>query len=85
MIVLNTTGSGVTPSTQTIQTNSAARSLFALGNGIGAYAEAVQFVHNQNPHVTTWLKLGTTPQQFSFNPNSNGEGTEFQCWRKPGC
>jgi hypothetical protein len=80
MIVFNTTGSGVTPSTQTVQTNWAGYSfgLIALGSGINTYAEAVQFVHNANPHIPpTWQKLITTPQQFSFNPNSNGAGTEF--------
>jgi hypothetical protein len=80
MIVFNTTGSRVTPSTQTVQTNWAGYSfgLIALGNGINTYAEVVDFVHNANPHIPpSWLKLGTTPQQFSFNPDSNGQGTEF--------
>lgn len=80
MIVFNTTGTGVTPSTDTLQTNWAGYSfaLLALGNGGTAYAEPVQFIHNQNPHIPpAWFKLGTVPQQFSFNPNSNGNGTEF--------
>jgi hypothetical protein len=80
MIVFNTSGTGVTPSTDTLQTNWAGYSfaLLALGNGGTAYAEPVQFLHNQNPHIPpAWLKLGSTPQQFSFNPNSNGSGTEF--------
>lgn len=80
MIIFNTTGSRVTPSTNTLQTNWAGYSfaLMALGNGGAAYAEPVQFIHNQNPHIPpAWLPLHTTPQQFSFNPNSNGTGTEF--------
>jgi hypothetical protein len=80
MIVFNTEGTGVTPSTDTLQTNWAGYSfaLIALGRGAGAYAEPVQFVRNQNPHIPpAWLPLGTTPQQFTFNPNSNGTGTEF--------
>lgn len=80
MIVFNTTGSGVTPSTDTLQTNWAGYSfaLLALGVGGTTYAEPVQLLHNQNPHVPpAWLVLHPTPQQFSFNPNSNGSGTEF--------
>ena len=80
MVVLNTSGSGVTPSTDTLQTNWAGYSfaLISLGNGISSYAEPVQFVHNANPHISpAWLRLGTTPQQFSYNLNNNGTGTEF--------
>jgi hypothetical protein len=80
MIVFNTTGSGVTPSTDTLQTNWAGYSFsaLALGNGLTSSAEAVQFVQNQNPHIPpNWLTLGTTPQTFSYDLNSNGTGTEF--------
>lgn len=80
MIVFNTSGSGATPSTDTVQTNWAGYSyaLVALGSGGNAYAEAIQFVRNKNPHIPPyWYKLQTTPQQFSFNPNSNGSGSEF--------
>jgi hypothetical protein len=80
MTVFNTSGNGVTPSTDTLQTNWAGYSfaLVALGRGGAAYAEPVQFVRNQNPHIPpAWLPLGTTPQQFSFNPDSNGTGTEY--------
>lgn len=80
MFVFNTTGSGVTPSVQTLQTNWAGYSfaLIALGNGATAYAKPVQFVKNANKNISpAWLPLGTTPQQFSFNPNNNGAGTEF--------
>jgi hypothetical protein len=80
MFVFNTTGSGVTPSTNTLQTNWAGYSyaLIALGTGGTTYAKPVQFVRNANPHISpAWLPLGTTPAQFSFNPDSNGSGTEF--------
>jgi hypothetical protein len=80
-LVFNTTGNGVTPSTDTIQTNWAGYSyaLIALGNGISSYAEPVQFRRSaSNPHIPpAWLRLGTTPQIFSYNLNSNGSGTEF--------
>jgi hypothetical protein len=80
MFVFNTTGSGVTPSTNTLQTNWAGFSyaLIALGTGGTTFAKPVQFVRNANPHISpAWLPLGTTPAQFSFNSNSNGSGTEF--------
>ncbi len=80
MVVFNTTGSGVTPSTDTLQTNWAGYSfaLIALGNGISTYAEPVYFAHNANPHISpAWIHLGTTPQTFSYNLDNNGTNTEF--------
>ena len=80
MFVLNTTGSRVTPSTDTSQTNWAGYSfnLIALGNGGASSAEVVYLAHNSNPHIPPrWLPLGTTPQTFSYNLNTNGTGTEF--------
>jgi hypothetical protein len=80
MVVLNTSGNGVTPSTDTLQTNWNGYSfaLVALGNGISTFAEPVQFVHNANPHISpAWLRLGTTPEQFSYNLDNNGTQTEF--------
>jgi|HubBroStandDraft_4_1064222.scaffolds.fasta_scaffold00002_309 hypothetical protein len=81
LIVLNTTGSGVTPSTDTIQTNWAGYSwaIVSRGNGVASYAQVVQFVRStQNPHVPpVWHQLGTTPQQFSYNLNANGAASEF--------
>lgn len=80
MVVFNTSGNGFTPSTDTLQTNWRGYSFaaVALGNGVASSAEAVQFVPNKNPHIPpNWLTLGTTPNQFSYNLNSNGSGTEF--------
>jgi hypothetical protein len=80
MIVFNTTGNGITPSTQTEQTNWAGYSfaLVALGNGVSSWAEAGQFVAARNPHSPPgWLVLGTNPQQFSYNLDSNGTQTQF--------
>ncbi len=81
LVVLNTTGSGVTPSTDTVQTNWAGYSyaMVARGNGVSTYAEAVQFRRSYtNPHIPpVWLPLGTNPQTFSYNLNANGTGTEF--------
>jgi hypothetical protein len=80
MFVLNTSGSRVTPSTDTWQTNWAGYvfNLVALGNGITSSATAVYLAHGSNPHFPPrWLPLGTTPQTFSYNLNDNGTGTEF--------
>jgi hypothetical protein len=81
IVVLNTSGNGVTPSTQTVQTNWAGYdyAMVARGNGFSSSAEAVQFRRSTvNPHTPpAWLVLGTTPQTFSYNPNANGAGTEF--------
>lgn len=81
MVVLNTTGDGRTPSTDTIQTNWDGYSwaIVARGNGVASNAQLVQFVRStQNPHVPpVWHPLGTTPQQFSYNLNAGGLGTEF--------
>ncbi|MGC1758904.1 MAG: hypothetical protein WA742_06085 [Candidatus Cybelea sp.] len=80
-LVFNTSGSGLTPSTDTYQTNWAGYSyaLIALGNGVSTFAEPVQFRFSpSNKHIPPgWLRLGSTPQQFSYNLNANGTGTEF--------
>lgn len=82
MVVLNTSGSGVTPSTDTLQTNWAGWdfAIIAQGNGVSTFARAVKFVRsNQNPHIPpAILQLGTTPQQFTYNLDANGTQSEFQ-------
>ncbi|MGB8965053.1 MAG: hypothetical protein WCB99_05390 [Candidatus Cybelea sp.] len=80
MIVFNTSGSGVTPSTDSVRTNWAGYSvaLIALGSALGAYAKYMQFVPSLNPHQPPgWVFPITPPQQFSFDLNNNGTGTEF--------
>ncbi|MGA8326188.1 MAG: hypothetical protein WB757_08910 [Candidatus Cybelea sp.] len=81
-LVFNTSGNGLTPSTDTIQTNWAGYSyaLIASSSFGGTFAEPVQFRRSpSNPHIPpAWLPLGTTPQIFSYNLNANGTGTEFQ-------
>jgi hypothetical protein len=53
MIVFNTTGTTVTPSTDAVQTNWAGYSfaLVALGTAGTSNAKAVRFLRNQNPHI----------------------------------
>jgi hypothetical protein len=85
MVVLNTTGSRVTPSTDTLQTNwnGYSYALIALGNGIATFAEPVAFLRNSNPHISpAWVRLGTTPTLFSYNLNNNGSNTEFSILAK---
>ncbi len=80
MFVFNTSGNGITPSTDTQQTNWAGYSfaLIALGNGITSSAQVGQFVPAKNPHSPPgWLALITTPEQFSYNLDSNGSQTQF--------
>lgn len=81
MFVLNTSGNGITPSTDAFQTNWAGYmyALVAAGNGGTSYARVIQFVPSkQNPHSPPgWYSPGTTPQQFSYNLNNNGTGTEL--------
>ncbi|MGB6601547.1 MAG: hypothetical protein WBE77_10750 [Candidatus Cybelea sp.] len=80
MVVFNTSGSGVTPSTDTLQTNWNGYNfaIVALGNGATSFAEPVAFLRNSNPHISpAWVRLGSTPQTFSYNLNNNGTGTEF--------
>jgi hypothetical protein len=87
MIVLNTTGSGVTPSTDTLQTNWNGYSfaIVALGNGAATFAEPVAFLRNSNPHISpAWVRLGSTPQTFSYNLNNNGTQTEFSILAQTG-
>jgi hypothetical protein len=81
MVVFNTSGDGVTPSTDTLQTNWRGYdyAVIALGNGVSSFARAAQFRRStQNPHIPpSILYFGTTPQQFSFNLNANGTQSEF--------
>jgi hypothetical protein len=80
MVVLNTSGSRVTPSTDTVQTNWAGYvfDLVATGNGFASSAKPYYLTHGANPHQPpSWYPLGTTPQTFSYNLNNNGTGTEF--------
>ena len=85
MFVINATGSRVTPSTDTLQTNWSGYQflLIAAGNGVTSYAKPYYLSHGGNPHIPpSWYPLGSTPQLFSFNPNNNGTGTEFSMLAK---
>jgi hypothetical protein len=77
-IVFNTTGSGITPETNTQQTNWAGYSyaIVAAGNGGSTNAYPIEYLRQANIAPAP-LHIGTTPQQFQYNPNSNGTGTEF--------
>ncbi|MFY9665852.1 MAG: hypothetical protein WAL67_03330 [Candidatus Cybelea sp.] len=87
MVVLNTSGNGATPSTDTLQTNWNGYSfaIVALGNGATSFAEPVAFLRNANPHITpAWVRLGSTPQTLRYNLNNNGTQTEFSILARTG-
>jgi hypothetical protein len=78
--VFNTTGNGLTPLTNPLQTNWSAFSSATEAGGAfgGTFANVIQFVKNSNPHIPpAFLRVGTTPQNFQYIANSNGTGTEF--------
>jgi hypothetical protein len=81
MVVLNTSGSGATPSTDTWQTNWSGYdfAIVAQGNAISSSASAIKYYRSSsNPRVPPGTQnVGTTPQLFSYNLNPNGTGTEF--------
>ena len=79
-IIFDTAGDGQTPSTQPFNNNWAGYSegIEVLGNGGSTYAQPVEFIKNSNPHIPPHFQvLGFTPQNFIYNSNSNGTGTEF--------
>ena len=79
-IVFNVSGNGLTPDTQPFQSNWAAYSgaieIAGVNGATAAYP--IQFVKNPSqPHATPHFQyLPTTPQNFQYNLNSNGAGTE---------
>ena len=80
-VVFNTSGNGLTPDTHPFQSNWAAydAALEVAGVGGATYARVIQFRKDpSNPHIPPqFLPVITTPQQFQYNANSNGTGTEF--------
>jgi hypothetical protein len=79
-IIFDTTGDGQTPSTQPYNNNYAGYSdgIEVAGNGGSTFAQPIEFVKNSNPHIPPYFQvLPFTPQNFIYNANSNGTGTEF--------
>jgi hypothetical protein len=79
-VAFNTSGNGLTPLTNTVQTNWAAYSaaIEVGGNGGATFAGPVQYIKGVNPSAPAFLRIITTPQQFQYVPDSNGSATEFQ-------
>ncbi len=79
-IVLNTSGSGVTPLPQTFSNNFAGYSMAIVVGGVGGAVQA-QAYYYYRPSTTSQIPvlypIGATPQQLIFQANTNGQGTEF--------
>jgi hypothetical protein len=79
-VIFNTSGTGVTPSVDPFPNNWAGYSagIEVTGSGGATSAQPVQFIKQTNPHVQPHFQvLKFTPQNFIYNANSNGSGTEF--------
>jgi hypothetical protein len=80
VFVFNTTGDGITPYGNVLQTNYQGYS-FALvvsSNGGGtAGVQAVQYIRQAGTNVPILANLNPSAVQLQFNPNSNGLGTQF--------
>jgi hypothetical protein len=78
-IIFDTTGDGQTPSTQPYDNNYAGYSegIEVAGSGGSTFAQPVQFI-KEGSHIPPHFQvLPFTPQNFIYNANSNGSGTEF--------
>ena len=80
VFIFNTTGDGITPYGNVLQTNYQGYS-FALvvsSNGGGtAGVQAVQYIRQAGSNTPLLANLNPSPVQLQFNPNSNGLGTQF--------
>jgi hypothetical protein len=80
-VVFNTSGNGLTPDTHPFQSNWEAYSdaLEVTGVAGATSAHVIQFIKDpSNPHITPKFQpVFPTPQQFQYNANSTGTGTEF--------
>lgn len=79
-IVFNTSGSNVTPLPTGTQTNWAGYSLAIVVGGAGGNVTPFAFSYfrpNNTTQAPVLYPIGATPQQLTWMPNSNGQGTEF--------
>lgn len=80
-IIFNTNGDGATPSTLPFQNNWDGYSGGIEVSGVGGstFAKVYQFVKDpsQPQRPPAFIQEFPTPQQFQYNANSNGQGTEF--------
>ncbi len=79
MVVLNTSGNGVTPRANGTQTAYAGYYFAILVTGTTGSATAQMFQYYRQPGYTVpqLLQIPATQQQIQFYPNTNGQGTEF--------
>ena len=78
-VIFNTSGNGLTPLTNTFQTNWAAYSAGTEAAGLngGTSAWAVQFLKSAQPGPPAFFHVIAPGQQFQYILNSNGLNTEF--------
>jgi hypothetical protein len=78
-VFFNTSGNGATPFSCGKQSGNARNVSYALLAGGGnASAGPVAFLRSANPAIpATIQRLRAMPEQFTFNPNSDELGTEF--------
>lgn len=79
-IVFNTSGSGQTPWPQTFSNNFAGYSMSIVVGGVGGSIQAQAYFYyrpNTTAQIPVLYPIGATPQQLIFQPNTNGQGTEF--------
>ena len=80
-VIFNTSGDGATPSTLPIQNNwdGYFGGVEVTGVGGATSAQAYQFLKNASQPLAPPYpqRLITTPQNFQYNVNSNGTGTEI--------
>ncbi len=80
VFVFNTSGSGVTPYGNVLQTNYQGYSFALIAGSNGgntAGIQAVQYIRQAGTNVPILANLNPSPVQLQFNPNSNGLGTQL--------
>ena len=79
-VVFNTSGTEVTPLPVTLANNYAGYSMAIVVGGSGGTVQALPYFFfrpNTTSQIPVLYPIGATPQQLIFQPNTNGQGTEF--------
>jgi hypothetical protein len=78
-VVFNTSGNGLTPEFGShVDWRAYTTEIRILPSGSGPNPEVLQYIPNADPNLPpAEVRLGVTPSEFRFNPNSDGTRTEF--------
>jgi hypothetical protein len=79
-IVFNTSGTPTTPLPVTLANNYAGYSMAIVVGGSGGSIQALAYFFyrpNTTSQIPVLYPIGATPQQLIFQPNTNGQNTEF--------